>query len=70
MIKLADRLDSLRHLNSKNKKKQKARWKSTFEEFIPVCKDINPSRWNFFYREYKKLWEETDPEVKKGLVLP
>ena len=70
MIKLADRLDSLRHLSSKNKKKQRARWKSTLEEFVPICKDINPSRWNFFYREYQKLWEETDPEVKKGLVLP
>lgn len=69
MIKLADRLDTLRHLSSKNKKKQRARWESTIEELIPVCKDINPSRWDFFYREYKKLWEETDPEVKKGLTI-
>ena len=69
IIKLADRLDSTRHLNSKSKKKQRVYWKSTLEDFAPIFKELTPPYRQFFEQEYKRLWEETAPEVRKGLVL-
>ena len=69
IIKLADRLDSTRHLNSKSKKKQRVYWESTLEDFAPIFKELNFPYRQFFEQEYKRLWEETAPEVKKGLVL-
>ncbi len=70
IIKLADRLDSTRHITSKSLKKQKAYWKSNFNDIFPICKNINSSYWDFFYREFKLLWEKTSSNIKKEIKFP
>jgi CHAD domain-containing protein len=70
IVKLSDRLDSTRYLDSKNKKKQRAYWRSNITEIMPVCMDISPSYSQFFYNEFKKLWDKTDPDIKEGMEFP
>ena len=71
IIKLADRLDSTRHISSKSFKRQKAYWKSNFDDIFPVCmNNINPSYKEFFYREFRKLWTNTAPDIKGDIEFP
>lgn len=70
IIKLSDRLDSTRFLDLKNKKKQRAYWKSNINEIMPVCMDISLPYIQFFYAEFKKLWNKMDTDVKEGMELP
>jgi CHAD domain-containing protein len=70
ILKLADRLDSTRFIKSKSLKKQRAYWKSNFEDIFPICRNINALYWNFFYLEFKKIWDKSPSVVKEGLSFP
>jgi len=69
-LKLADRLDSTRHLNSKNSNDREKYWKTTIRDFLPLGKEIDEDVWHFFYTEYKKAWDRCLPEIREKMNFP
>jgi len=70
MLKLSDRLDSTRYIDSKSNGDRKKYWKITIEDFLPLGKILDKEIFSFFYDEYKKLWDATPDDIKEDLSFP
>ncbi|RZN63919.1 MAG: CHAD domain-containing protein [Candidatus Methanoliparum thermophilum] len=70
ILKLSDRLDSTRYIDSKSNGDRRKYWKITIEDFLPLGKTLDKDIFYFFYNEYKKLWDNSSKDIKEGLVFP
>ncbi|HIH40498.1 MAG TPA: CHAD domain-containing protein [Halobacteria archaeon] len=70
ILKLSDRLDSTRYIDSKGNGDRKKYWKITIEDFLPLGKMLDKDVFYFFYNEYKKLWDGSSDDIKDGLSFP
>lgn len=70
ILKLSDRLDSTRYIDSKGNGDRKKYWKVTIEDFLPLGKMLDKDVFYFFYNEYKKLWDGSSVDIKEGLSFP